>query len=86
MNGNGILFSVSSFQGRIGYVPQVACVYNMTVRDNILFGQKFDVLRYERVLRACELLNDLHKFPAGDLTEIGERVRNTSRNREYSIF
>ncbi|CAN8006415.1 unnamed protein product [Ixodes pacificus] len=60
--------------GRISYVPQVACVYNMTVRDNILFGEKFDSVRYNRVLKACELLNDINKFPAGDLTEIGEKV------------
>lgn len=66
------------FQGRIGYVPQVACVYNMTIRDNILFGQELDPVRYNRVLRACELLNDLNTFPAGDLTEVGERVRNVS--------
>ncbi|KAG0414973.1 hypothetical protein HPB47_007854 [Ixodes persulcatus] len=30
----------------------------------------FDSARYASVLRACELLNDINKFPAGDLTEI----------------
>ncbi|XP_049527541.1 ATP-binding cassette sub-family C member 2-like [Dermacentor silvarum] len=45
----------------------------MSVRDNILFGKSLDVVRYERVLHACDLLNDLSRFPAGDLTEIGEK-------------
>ncbi|KAG0430603.1 hypothetical protein HPB47_022549 [Ixodes persulcatus] len=61
--------------GRIGYVPQIATVYNMTVRDNILFGQPLDLKRYDRVLHLCQLVNDLNRFPAGDLTEVGEKVK-----------
>ncbi|CAN8026122.1 unnamed protein product, partial [Ixodes persulcatus] len=71
--------------GRISYVPQVACVYNMTVRDNILFGEKFDSVRYNRVLKACELLNDINKFPAGDLTEIGEKGTTLSGGQKQRI-
>ncbi|XP_042142943.1 ATP-binding cassette sub-family C member 3, partial [Ixodes scapularis] len=71
--------------GRISYVPQVACVYNMTVRDNILFGEKFDSARYASVLRACELLNDINKFPAGDLTEVGEKGTTLSGGQKQRI-
>ncbi|CAN8006431.1 unnamed protein product [Ixodes pacificus] len=71
--------------GRISYVPQVACVYNMTVRDNILFGEKFDPVRYGRVLRACELLTDIEKFPAGDLTEVGEKGTTVSGGQKQRI-
>lgn len=72
-------------KGRIGYVPQVACVYNMTIRDNILFGQELDPVRYNRVLRACELLNDLNTFPAGDLTEVGERGETLSGGQKQRL-
>ncbi|EEC11485.1 transport-associated protein, putative [Ixodes scapularis] len=71
--------------GRISYVPQMACVYNMTVRDNILFGEKFDPVRYGRVLRACELLTDIEKFPAGDLTEVGEKGTTVSGGQKQRI-
>ncbi|CAN8006437.1 unnamed protein product, partial [Ixodes pacificus] len=71
--------------GRTSYVPQVACVYNMTVRDNILFGEKFDPVRYGRVLEACELLNDINKFPAGDLTEVGEKGETLSGGQKQRI-
>ncbi|XP_042142939.1 multidrug resistance-associated protein 1-like [Ixodes scapularis] len=71
--------------GKIAYVPQVACIYNMTVRDNILFGQKFDPDRYDSVLQACELLNDIYTFAAGDLTEVGEKGETLSGGQKQRI-
>jgi len=55
-------------------VAQQPWIQNATVRDNILFGKSFDEERYNRVLDACALLPDLQILPAGDLTEIGEKV------------
>jgi len=46
----------------------------MTLRDNILFSKPFDEERYNRVLDACALRQDIAILPAGDNTEIGERV------------
>ncbi|KAG0426251.1 hypothetical protein HPB47_026638, partial [Ixodes persulcatus] len=71
--------------GRIGYVPQIATVYNMTVRDNILFGQPLDLKRYDRVLHLCQLVNDLNRFPAGDLTEVGEKGETLSGGQKQRI-
>lgn len=49
----------------------------MTVRENILFGLEFDAVRYGRVLRACELVDDLEQLPAGDSTQVGEKVNHS---------
>ncbi|CAN8006549.1 unnamed protein product, partial [Ixodes pacificus] len=57
----------------------------MAVRDNIVFGQEFDPARYQRVLRACELLNDISTFPAGDLTEVGEKGETLSGGQKQRI-
>jgi len=46
----------------------------MTLRDNVLFSKPFDKERYNRVIDACALRPDLDILPAGDNTEIGERV------------
>jgi len=46
----------------------------MTLRDNILFSKHFDKEHYNRVIDACALRPDLEILPAGDKTEIGERV------------
>ena len=58
----------------MAYVAQQPWIQNATVRDNILFGKSFDEERYNRVLDACALRPDLQILPAGDLTEIGEKV------------
>lgn len=63
-----------SSQGRVAYVPQLADMHNMSVQDNILFGKPMHAQSYERVLHACQLLNDLNSLPAGDRTEVGEKV------------
>ena len=61
----------------MAYVSQQAWIQNVTLRDNILFSRAFDSARYERVIDLCALRTDLEILPAGDATEIGERVRNT---------
>lgn len=55
-------------------MAQQAWIQNATLRDNILFGKLYDDVRYNQVLDACALRPDLEILPAGDLTEIGEKV------------
>ena len=62
-------------QGGTAYVPQQAWIQNSSLRDNILFGQRFDRKRYSKVIDACALKPDLEMLPGGDQTEIGEKVR-----------
>ncbi|KAJ1734938.1 hypothetical protein LPJ61_000812 [Coemansia biformis] len=57
----------------IAYVAQETWLRNATIRDNILFGERYDAKRYEEVLRMCALKPDLRILTAGDQTEIGER-------------
>jgi ATP-binding cassette subfamily C (CFTR/MRP) protein 1 len=55
-------------------VAQQAWIQNATLRDNILFGQLFDPTKYDKVVDCCALKPDLEILPAGDKTEIGEKV------------
>lgn len=43
---------------------------NASIRENILFGQQFDAIRYERVIDACALAPDLNALLNGDKTEV----------------
>ena len=56
-------------------MPQQAWILNATLRENVLFGEAFEEERYWNTLHACALMADLKILPAGDLTEIGEKVR-----------
>ena len=70
----------------MAYVSQQAWIQNVTLRDNILFSRAFDSARYENVIDSCALRTDLEILPAGDSTEIGERVRNTFLYFYFSLF
>ncbi len=71
--------------GRIGYVSQRPWLQNATVRDNILFGCKWDPIRFQSVIEACSLALDLESFPAGYMTEIGEKGINVSGGQMQRI-
>lgn len=64
--------------GRVGYCSQVPWIMAATLRDNILFQAPLESDRYNDVINACALSQDLSELPAGDLTELGERGVNLS--------
>lgn len=65
--GNAIL------RGSVAYVAQDAWIFNGSVRENILFGCKFDDALYQEAIRACALKDDLAILPDGDATMVGEK-------------
>lgn len=60
----------AEFGGRLGYCQQTAWIQNATLRDNVVFGQKWDESRYWQCVRDACLLPDLEILPDGDLTEV----------------
>ncbi|KAH3666650.1 hypothetical protein WICMUC_005554 [Wickerhamomyces mucosus] len=60
-------------------------IENTTVRENITFGNEYDALKYQNVIEACSLRDDLKNFPAGDSTEIGERGVTLSGGQKSRI-
>ena len=65
---------ISTARGsRVSYAAQTPFILSTTVRENILFGSEYDDERYNKVLDACCLRQDIAQWPAADLTEIGER-------------
>src|ERR1700761_5005281 len=59
--------------GAVAYVAQNAWIMNASVRDNILFGHRWDPQFYEKTIHACALIEDLAMLPDGDRTEVGEK-------------
>jgi ABC-type multidrug transport system fused ATPase/permease subunit len=86
--GDGVDASSGNDQHVVGYTSycaQTPWVVNDTVRGNVLFGRPFQAERYEQVLTACALQDDLAILPAGDLTEIGERGINLSGGQKARV-
>jgi len=51
----------------------------------VLFGRPFDQRRYDEIVTACALRDDLAVLPAGDMTEIGERGINLSGGQKARV-
>ncbi|CAN6675143.1 metal resistance protein Ycf1p [Trichomonascus vanleenenianus] len=62
-----------SVKGKVAYSSQVAWIMNASVKDNILFGCKYDPEFYQKTIRACALEDDLSILPDGDQTMVGEK-------------
>lgn len=54
-------------------IPQNAFILSASIKDNIIFGTKFDKAFYEKVLDACALRPDLAIMAEGDATQVGEK-------------
>ena len=78
---NGEVFK----KGSVAYVSQEAWIQNSTLRDNVLFGKRYNKEHYNRVIQACALETDLNILPGGDMTEIGEKGINLSGGQKQRI-
>lgn len=72
-------------EDHVSFCSQSPWIVNDTLRGNILFGRAYDFSRYEQVVRACALVDDLASMPAGDMTEIGERGINLSGGQKARV-
>ncbi|KAG0240918.1 hypothetical protein BGW41_006574 [Actinomortierella wolfii] len=69
----------------IAYVSQQAWLQNASIRDNILFGSKYEESRYNEVIRVCALERDLEILEDGDMTEIGEKGITLSGGQKQRV-
>ncbi|GAB4840687.1 Canalicular multispecific organic anion transporter 1, variant 2 [Ancistrocladus abbreviatus] len=72
-------------RGTVAYVPQISCIFNATVCENILFGKDFDPSLYWKAIDVAALRHDLEMLPGRDLTEIGERGVNISGGQKQRV-
>ncbi|KAM5262380.1 ATP-binding cassette sub-family C member 12 isoform 1-T1 [Ctenodactylus gundi] len=76
---------IVAVKGTLAYVSQQAWIFHGNVRENILFGEKYNQQRYQHTVSVCDLQKDLSSLPYGDLTEIGERGLNLSGGQRQRI-
>lgn len=71
--------------GSKAYCPQNAWIQNATVQENITFGKELDETRFNQVIEACSLRQDLDILAHGRFTEIGERGINLSGGQKQRV-
>lgn len=74
-----------TMRGEIAYFSQNSWILSATVKDNIVFGHRFDPVFYDKVLDACALRSDLAILPDGHMTEVGEKGVSLSGGQKARI-
>jgi len=71
--------------GSVAFANQSAWIMNATVRENIIFGYRYDSNFYEQTVKACALLDDFAQLPDGDETVVGERGISLSGGQKARV-
>ncbi|KAF4625644.1 hypothetical protein G7Y89_g12520 [Cudoniella acicularis] len=69
----------------IAFVSQTPWIENASIKDNILFGLPYDEIRYNKVIGACALTQDLEMLDDGDLTEVGAQGISLSGGQKWRL-
>ena len=71
--------------GSIALFEQEPFIFSDTVRNNILFGKKYDRAKYEEAVRASCLVTDFKLLAMGDQTIIGEKGATLSGGQKARV-
>lgn len=71
--------------GSIAYAAQAPWLLSASIRENILFGARYNEEAYQRVIHACALVDDLAMLADADQTEVGERGISLSGGQKARI-
>jgi ATP-binding cassette, subfamily B, bacterial PglK len=77
--------SITDWHRRFGYVPQDPFIFDVSLRDNIVFGENSNHERVLEVIDQVRLVSVVADLPAGLDTLLGERGRRLSGGQAQRV-
>lgn len=77
--------NIEIYGKHIAYVAQIPWIMNGTVKENILFGYRYDEAFYQKTIKACALISDFNILKDGDQTLVGEKGISLSGGQKARI-
>lgn len=74
-----------SMGGKVAYCAQCPWIQNSTIRENILFGLPYSAVKYEKVLRICQLTQDIQEFERQGKSMAGENGQFLSGGQKARV-
>lgn len=74
-----------NINGSVSYASQEPWIFSGSVKQNIIFSNSFDQLRYDLVMRSCALDVDIEHFKSGDKLLIGDRGVSLSGGQKARV-
>lgn len=74
-----------SVNGTVAYCAQSPWILNSSIRENILFGKRYNKQFYNETIEACQLLSDFEVLPNGDATLVGEKGISLSGGQKARV-
>lgn len=74
-----------SVDGSIAYCSQSPWILNSSIRENILFGKRYNEEFYKKTIEACQLISDFEVLPNGDATLVGEKGISLSGGQKARV-
>lgn len=71
--------------GKLSFSPQEPWVFHDTIRENVVFGEKFDGNKLQKIYDISCLSQDFHTMPLQDLTVVGEKGLKLSGGQRARI-
>ena len=71
--------------GEISYCPQQPWIITDTIKNNILFYNKYDEIKYKKIISLCQLEKDLENFNEKDETMINSSSAGLSGGQKARI-
>lgn len=81
-------YSITSWPGLIGYVPQDVAIFNTTILQNIALGFDLDEVDIDTVwetIKQAQLMEFVNSLPNGLFTKIGERGNSISGGQKQRL-